>query len=84
MWNREFIFENREEAGKLLAEKIKFSVDLTGESLILAVPSGGVPVGTTMAKLLGMKFDIIAVRKTKFHGILKLATAPSAGTGPCC
>jgi len=55
------IFKNREEAGKLLAERIK---DLNLESpVVVALPRGGVPVGYMVAKELNAPLDILFIKK---------------------
>ncbi|WP_293443588.1 phosphoribosyltransferase family protein [Persephonella sp.] len=58
--NKVYIFEDREEAGERLAEFIKDFIDKN--SIILAVPSGGVPVGKKLSKKLKIPFDLILVK----------------------
>ncbi|WP_457634639.1 phosphoribosyltransferase [Persephonella sp.] len=62
--NKVYIFEDREEAGERLAEFIKDFIDKN--SIILAVPSGGVPVGKKLSKKLKIPFDLILVKKTTY------------------
>ncbi len=51
-------FENREEAGSELAKRLaKFAQ--TPDVIVLAVPNGGVPVGTKIASLLNIPFDVM-------------------------
>jgi putative phosphoribosyl transferase len=58
----EKIFSNRTEAGKLLAEQLqKFSGQ--SNTLVLALPRGGVPVGYEIARSLKIPLDIFLVRK---------------------
>jgi len=59
---RTFIFQDRFQAGKILAEKLR---KYAGKEniILLAVPAGGVPVGYTVAKELGVTMDVIVVRK---------------------
>ena len=53
------IFEDRTEAGKLLSEKLKkYRADL-----VLAIPRGGLEVGFEIAKILGIKLDIVVTKK---------------------
>jgi predicted phosphoribosyltransferase len=56
-------FANREEAAKLLAER------LTGERgknpLVLAVPRGAVPMARVIADVLGGELDVVLVRKLR-------------------
>ena len=61
---RVFIFRDRFHAGRLLAEKLRKHA---GERnvLLLAVPSGGVPVGYVVAKELDITMDLIVVRKVQ-------------------
>lgn len=55
------VFESREEAGELLGEKLMKYKDTP--SLVLAIPSGGVPVGLAIARIAALPFDVIVVRK---------------------
>lgn len=58
------IFKDRVEAGKKLGEKLK---KLNLENLVVvAIPSGGVPVGKEVAKSLDCPLDLIIVRKIQF------------------
>lgn len=59
--DRRFIFRDRLHAGELLAERL-CSLDLKNVQL-LAIPSGGVPVGYAVAKRLHVPLDITIVRK---------------------
>lgn len=62
--NLEYVFEDREHAGRLLAEKLK---RYSGENVVvLSIPSGGVPVGKIVAEKLNAKFDLVIVRKIQF------------------
>jgi predicted phosphoribosyltransferase len=61
--NRERVFVDRSDAGHQLAEILRQS---TGRgTLVLAIPSGGVPVGLEMAKGLGLDYDLLLVRKVQ-------------------
>ena len=55
------ILKNRKEAGLLLSEKLKKYQD--SDSIILAVPRGGVPVGFEIAQKLHLPLDIILSKK---------------------
>ncbi|MHC4183494.1 MAG: phosphoribosyltransferase [Planctomycetota bacterium] len=56
-------FEDRTEAGKMLAAKLeKFS---DGRTMILAIPRGGVVVGYEIAKKIHAPMDIIVPRKLR-------------------
>jgi predicted phosphoribosyltransferase len=55
------IFENRKEAGMMLAQKLeKYR---SAETVVLAVPRGGIPVGFEIAKYLSKPLDIILSKK---------------------
>ena len=54
-------FQNRDEAGRLLAEKLK---EYKGtNSIVLAIPRGGVPIGYLIAKELQLPLDIVISKK---------------------
>jgi erythromycin esterase len=58
------IFEDRKQAGRLLAAKVKSKLDFDRKStIILALPRGGVPVAVELASLLGIDMDVLVVRK---------------------
>lgn len=59
--NRVGVFRDRAEAGKELAKELRGVVG--EESIILAIPAGGVPVAAAAADELGLAFDVIIVRK---------------------
>jgi len=62
--DRKYVFKNREEAGLLLAKKLKkYSKK---NVIVLAIPAGGVPVGKIIAEKLEAKFDLMIVRKIQF------------------
>ena len=70
---RRHLFKDREEAGERLADKM---MEYQGsDSLVLAIPSGGVPVGLAIARQRGLLFDVIVVRK------LQIPYEPEAGFG---
>lgn len=55
------MFKNREEAGKKLGEKLgKYS---DPNSIVVALPRGGVVIGHEVSKALGIPLDILAGRK---------------------
>jgi len=56
------MFKDRAEAGKKLAEKLK-ELEPFENSIILALPRGGVPVAYEVAKRLNIPLDVIIVRK---------------------
>ncbi len=54
-------FENREEAGRLLAEQLKRYAG--PDAVICALPRGGAPVAAPIAKALGAPLSILFVKK---------------------
>jgi len=71
--NKMCVFKDRTHAGELLAKKLENykSEDL----IILAIPSGGVPVGFIIAKELDKPFELMIVRK------IPIPMEPEAGFG---
>ncbi len=64
--NQVYVFRDRFDAGLVLAEMMRPSYERRPETLILAIPAGGVPVGLVLAKELVLPFDLIIVRKIHF------------------
>ena len=54
-------FVDRADAGRRLAEELAFLKE--EEPVVLALPRGGVPVGSEVARSLGAPLDVIVVRK---------------------
>lgn len=67
------LFKDRAEAGKKLAEKL-VELDIQN-TIVLALPRGGVPVGFEVAKKLKASLDVLVVRK------LGSPTQPELGIG---
>ncbi len=64
--DREGVFEDREEAGESLAALLD---EYRGkDAIVLAIPSGGVPVGLVVADRLGLPFDLLIIRKIPIPG----------------
>ena len=63
--NRRGIFSDRFDAGEHLAQMLgpEFAEDPQG--IVLAIPSGGVPVGQVISYRLNLAFDLILVRKVQ-------------------
>jgi putative phosphoribosyl transferase len=55
------ILKDRIEAGLLLAEKLKKYQN--SNTIVLAIPRGGVPVGNVIAKILHLPLDIVLSKK---------------------
>ncbi len=59
--DRRWVFEDRADAGRVLASMLEDHRG--GPGLILAVPAGGVPVAAAMADHLGLPLDLCVVSK---------------------
>lgn len=69
------IFQNREEAGKVLALEFQKLKPQPQNPLVLGIPRGGIPVGYYVAKSQRAPLDTIVLRK------LPLPDNPEAGFG---
>jgi len=60
-------FQNRQEAGKILAQRL--SLAAFKNPIVIALPRGGVPVGYEVARSLNLQLDVLIVRKigAPFH-----------------
>jgi len=69
------IFPNRFEAGKQLADKLLETLDLTSNSslVVLAIPRGGVIIGSQLASTLKCPLEIIVTKKIGAPGNSELA-----------
>ena len=70
-----FVFEDRLDAGKKLAEFLKKHLEDLKNHVVLAIPRGGVPVGAVISKELKAPLGLIIVRK------LPIPWDPEAGFG---
>lgn len=61
-------FLNREEAGRKLAEQINSSLVSNDNTIILALPRGGVPVAFEVSRQLNAPMEVIVVRSLGFPG----------------
>jgi len=75
-------FKNRTDAGVQLADKLKRYKDATN-TIILALPRGGVPVAYQVAKNLNLPMDLFIVRKLGFPGQEEYAMGAIAGNEVC-
>src|ERR1700731_1836881 len=73
-------FRNRNEAGRLLAEKLTAYANRS-DVLVLALPRGGVPVAYEVARRLGAPLDVFLVRKLGVPGYEELAMGAVATGG---
>lgn len=72
-------FENRIQAGKLLAKQLKH---LAGERpLVLALPRGGTPIAAEVARALKGDLDLLLVKKLGMPGQAELAAGAIAEDG---
>ncbi|HEY8227927.1 MAG TPA: phosphoribosyltransferase [Pyrinomonadaceae bacterium] len=74
------IFENRTDAGRKLATRLKRFAD-RDDVLVLALPRGGVPVAYEVAKELKAPLDVFLVRKLGVPGHEELAMGAIASGG---
>jgi putative phosphoribosyl transferase len=73
-------FKNRSEAGRFLAERLSAYANRP-DTLVLALPRGGVPVAYEVAKALGAPLDVFQVRKLGLPGHEELAMGAIATGG---
>lgn len=74
------IFQDRREAGRLLAQKLIDYADRP-DVVVLALPRGGVPVGFEVARQLRVALDVFVVRKLGVPGQEELAFGAIASGG---
>jgi putative phosphoribosyl transferase len=74
------LFQDRTEAGQILAEKL---THYTGRAdvLVLGLPRGGVPVAFEVARALHAPLDVFLVRKLGMPGLTELAMGAIASGG---
>jgi predicted phosphoribosyltransferase len=73
-------FRDRQDAGRLLAERLRQYADKP-DVLVLALPRGGVPVGYEVASALNVPMDVFLVRKLGVPGREELAMGAIATGG---
>ena len=59
--NRTGVYRDRDDAGEHLARALEQF--RTADALVLAIPSGGVPVGLVVSSRLELPFDLLIIRK---------------------
>ncbi len=74
------VFQDRKEAGHKLADKLKKYTD-EKNIIVIALPRGGVVIGTEIAKRIGAPLDVIITRKICFPGEPELAIGAIAENG---
>jgi len=73
-------FQTREEAGRRLAQALR-AFELPENTLVLALPRGGVPVAHEISKALHLPLDALLVRKLGVPGHAELAMGAIAWGG---
>jgi len=61
---QERVFADRRDAGRVLSRMLVDKID--PDSVVLAIPAGGVPVACAMAEELGLDVDVVVVSKITF------------------
>ena len=72
------LFEDRADAGRKLAAELaalRLSTRELKTTLVMAIPSGGVPVGKEIARALGVPLELLVVRK------IQVPWSPETGLG---
>jgi predicted phosphoribosyltransferase len=65
--NRNGVFQDRKDAGRHLAGMMSAYMDHPA-TIILAIPSGGVPVGLELSRKLALPMDLMITRKFQIPG----------------
>jgi predicted phosphoribosyltransferase len=73
-------FKNREEAGRILAAKLMIYANRQ-DTVVLALPRGGVPIGYEISRALNLPLDVMIVRKLGVPGHEELAMGAIASGG---
>lgn len=76
------LFLDRFDAGRVLAAKAWNFANRT-DTVVLALPRGGVPVGFEVAEALNAPLDVFVVRKLGVPGYAELAMGAIASGGVC-
>jgi predicted phosphoribosyltransferase len=72
------LYTDRPDAGRALAERLTAYAG-RGDVVVLGLPRGGVPVAHEVARALGVRLDIMPVRKLGVPGFEELAMGAIAG-----
>jgi putative phosphoribosyl transferase len=76
------MFVDREEAGRQLVQRLK-SYRGAKDTIILALPRGGVVTGCIVARALGLPIDVLVTRKIGAPGNEEYAIGAISETGVC-
>lgn len=74
-------FHDRSEAGRLLGKILADRLPPAGDTLVLGLPRGGVPVAFEVARALNAPLDVLVVRKLGVPGWEELAMGAIASGG---
>jgi putative phosphoribosyl transferase len=74
------MFTGRQEAGQALANRLALRDDLEN-TVVLALPRGGVPIGREIARVLNAPLDVMVVRKLGLPSQPELAMGAVASGG---
>jgi|WetSurMetagenome_2_1015567.scaffolds.fasta_scaffold1271809_1 putative phosphoribosyl transferase len=66
--DQHFIFSDSKEVGLTLASQSDSTCGPIKNGIVLAIPSGGVPVGIAISEDLDLSFDLVIVRKLQIPG----------------
>jgi predicted phosphoribosyltransferase len=66
--NRNGLFDDRFHAGRVLADMLRPTFQGLAGGVVLAIPSGGVPVGAALGDELGLELELAIVRKAQIPG----------------
>ncbi|WP_457624462.1 phosphoribosyltransferase [Persephonella sp.] len=75
------MFRNREEAGELLGEVLSKVIQDRENTVLLAIPRGGVPVAYHAAKKSGIPFSMVVAKKITFPHEPEAAIGAAAPDG---
>ena len=78
--DRELVFQDRSEGGRAVAELLQTLA--LARPLVLAIPSGGVPVGLMVARALKAPLDLVIARKLQIPGNPEAGFGAAAVDGP--
>ena len=73
--NRRFVFRDRDHAGLILADMLRPFYEKRPGTLVLGIPSGGVPIAVQISSELALPMDLLIIRKIPVPG------NPEAGMG---
>ncbi len=73
--NRRFVFADRDQAGSILAGMLRPFYENSHDTIVLGIPSGGVPIAIEIASRLNLPLDLLIIRKIPVPG------NPEAGIG---